>query len=128
LKLLLDTHIALWAAYAPTRLPVRARQLLEDEHNELVFSAASIWETTIKSGRDRSPFGVAPSVFRRGLIESGYVELDITSAHAVAVGDLPPVHRDPFDRMLIAQARVEGLTLLTADEQMDQYGPPVLLV
>jgi PIN domain nuclease of toxin-antitoxin system len=128
LKLLLDTHIALWAAYAPNRLPRRARDLIGDEHNELVFSAVSIWETTIKAAQGRTPFGVAPSVFRRGLIEAGYVELDITSAHAVAVGELPPIHQDPFDRMLLAQARVEGITLVTSDNRVAEYGPPAMLV
>lgn len=128
MRLLLDTHILLWAAYAPARLGPAARKLLADEQNKLVFSAVSIWETTIKAGRGRTPFDIAPSVFRRGLIESGYVELDITGAHALAVGELPTVHRDPFDRMLVAQARVEGFTLLTSDKLVAEYGAPTLLV
>lgn len=128
MNLLLDTHILLWVAYSPSRLGRAARRMIEDERNELVFSAVSIWEVTIKAGRARAPFGAAPSVFRRGLIESGYIELDITSAHAVAVGDLPAIHGDPFDRMLVAQARVEGFTLLTADGRVAEYGAPALLV
>jgi len=127
-KLLLDTHILLWAAYSPERLGRAAGKLLDDELNELVFSAASMWEIAIKTARGRPSFDVAPSVLRRGLIEAGYVELDITSAHAVAVGELPPLHRDPFDRMLVAQARVEGFTLLTSDERVAEYGPPSRLV
>lgn len=128
MRLLLDTHILLWAAYSPGRVSSAAQKLLGDEQNRLVFSAVSVWETTIKAGRGRTPFDVAPSVFRRGLIESGYLELDITSAHAAAVGELPGIHEDPFDRMLVAQARVEGFALLTSDKRVAEYGAPVLLV
>jgi Uncharacterized protein conserved in bacteria len=127
-RLLLDTHILLWAAYSPARLSGTARNLLDDDRNELVFSAVSIWEVTIKVGRGPAPFDVVPSVFRRGLIEAGYIELDITSAHAVAVCELPAIHGDPFDRMLVAQARVEGFTLLTSDKRVAEYGSPSLLV
>lgn len=127
MKLLVDTHLLLWAAYASDRLPPKARAFLEDESNLPLFSAASVWEVSIKSALGRPNFAVSPSVFRRGLKESGYHELEVTGAHAVAVADLPPVHRDPFDRMLVAQARVEGLTLLTADTRVADYGAPVVL-
>ncbi|MFT4220999.1 MAG: type II toxin-antitoxin system VapC family toxin [Microbacterium sp.] len=119
--------LALWAAYKPRRLAATALELIEDERHELVFSAASIWEVTIKASLGRDDFDVDPRVFRRGLVESGYAELPITSAHAAAVADLPALHRDPFDRMLVAQARVEGLTLLTNDELVAAYGQPARL-
>lgn len=126
--LLLDTHILLWAAYAPDKLSRRARQFLEAPEHTLIFSVASIWEVAIKASLNKPEFTVAPGILRRGLVESGYVELSITSAHAAAVADLPPVHRDPFDRMLVVQARVEGFTLLTSDTQLTDYGAPVSLV
>lgn len=128
MMLLLDTHILLWAAYAPDRLSRRARQLLQGSEHALAFSAASIWEVAIKAALDRPDFSVAPGVLRRGLIESGYLELDITSAHAAAVSHLPAIHGDPFDRMLVAQARVEGFTLLTADARVADYGAGVTLI
>jgi PIN domain nuclease of toxin-antitoxin system len=124
---LLDTHILLWAAGEPHRLSGRARMLLADPHNTLVFSAASIWEVSIKSALGSDAFHVSSAVLRRGLLEAGYQELEISSAYAVAVGELPPLHRDPFDRMLVAQSRVEGLTLLTRDKQVAAYGAPVSL-
>lgn len=126
--LLLDTHILLWAAYAPDRLSQRARRLLEASEHTLVFSVASIWEVAVKATLNRPGLSVAPGVLRRGLIESGYVELDVTSAHAVAVSDLPAIHGDPFDRMLVAQAQVEGFILLTADTRVADYGAAVSLV
>lgn len=128
MMLLLDTHILLWAAYTPDRLSQRARQFLQAPEHILAFSVASIWEVAIKAALGRPDFSVAPGVLRRGLIESGYLELDITSAHAVAVSHLPGTHRDPFDRMLVAQARVEGFTLLTSDAQVADYGAGVSLV
>ncbi|WP_308465605.1 type II toxin-antitoxin system VapC family toxin [Rathayibacter soli] len=128
MNLLLDTHILLWAAYSPHRLSQRARQLLEDAENRLVFSAASIWEVAIKTSLGKPGFSVAPAVLRRGLVESGYFELDVTSAHAAAVVDVSPSHTDPFDRILVAQARVEGLTLLTSDLRLVAYGAEIMLV
>lgn len=122
--LLLDTHLLLWAAYEPEKVPASARALVEDEANELVFSAASIWEVAITSSLGREDFTVDAHVLRRALIENDYVELPITGAHAAAVVDLPPLHRDPFDRILVAQARVEGVTLLTADDAVAAYGAP----
>lgn len=123
--LLLDTHLLLWAAYQPTSLTPAAVDLLTEDQHQLVFSAASIWEVSIKAGLGREDFDVDPRVLRRALIENGYTELPVTAAHAAAVSDLPTLHRDPFDRMLVAQARVEGVTLLTADRALEQYGSPV---
>lgn len=125
MKLLLDTQLLLWAAGQPERLSPRARRQLKDPENELLFSAASLWEITIKSGLGRDDFRVEPRVLRRGLLDNGYVELPITSEHAVNVDTLPPLHKDPFDRLLIAQALVEGITLLTADAQLARYHGPV---
>jgi len=125
MKWLLDTHVLLWAAGSPDRLSPEAHALLEDLNNELLFSAASLWEIAIKRGLGRSDFKVNPRVLRRGLLDNGYQELPITSAHAVSIDSLPPIHKDPFDRVLVAQAMVEGITLLTADELVAQYPGPV---
>lgn len=126
--LLLDTHVLLWAAGASPRLPADARALIEDLENELVFSAASLWEVAIKSGLGRQEFSADPRLLRRGLLENGYVELPVTGAHAAAVDLLPPIHKDPFDRILIAQAQLEGLTLLTADEVVARYPGPIRMI
>ena len=121
MKLLLDTHVLLWAAGLPSQLPAAARALLADAANELLFSAASLWEIAIKRGLGRSDFRVDPRLLRRGLIDNGYVELPVTSAHALAVESLPALHRDPFDRLLLAQAQTEGVLLVTTDAQVAQY-------
>ncbi len=125
MNLLLDTHLLLWAASEPQRLSAKARTLLLDPANQLVFSAASLWEISIKNGLDRSDFNVDPRRLWRMLLVNGYRELPITSEHTVAVNDLPPLHKDPFDRILVVQARVEGLTLLTADKMVAKYGDGV---
>ena len=125
MKLLLDTQLLLWAAGQPERLSPRAKRQLNDPANELLFSAASIWEITIKTSLGRDDFRVEPRVLRRGLLDNGYVELPITSEHAVNVNAFPPLHKDPFDRLLLAQALVEGITLLTADAQLARYRGPV---
>jgi PIN domain nuclease of toxin-antitoxin system len=121
MRFLLDTHLLLWAAGQPKKLPVTARRLLEDPGNELLFSAASLWEVTIKRGLGRHDFRVDPRILRRGLLDNGYSELAVTSLHAVTVDGLPPLHKDPFDRMLVAQSLVEGVTLLTSDSLVAQY-------
>lgn len=125
MKLLLDTHLLLWAAGEPDKLSARAKALMEDQHNVLLFSAASLWEITIKAGLGRADFQIDPHLLRRGLIENGYQELPITSQHALMVGQLPDVHRDPFDRILVAQATVEGLLLLTHDPLVQAYPGPI---
>jgi len=127
-KLLLDTQLLLWAAGQPERLSPAARKELADASNELLFSAASIWEIVIKQALRRRDFLVDARELRRGLIDNGYAELAIGGQHALAVGALPPIHSDPFDRMLIAQAAVEGMTLLTTDEVVARYAGPVRLV
>lgn len=125
MKLLLDTLLLLWAAAQPDRLPGLARELIEDADNELHFSAASVWEVAIKAALGRDDFGVEPAVLRRGLLDNGYIELPIASEHAVATATLPLLHRDPFDRMLVAQAQVEGIALLTSDAVVAGYPGPI---
>lgn len=128
MKLLLDSHLLLWAAGQNERLSAEARTLLNDPANELVFSAASLWEITIKRGLGRADFQVDPRLLRRGLLDNGYAELPISSQHAIAVDTLPPLHKDPFDRLLVAQAQVEGLLLLTHDLEVAAYPGPIRLV
>ena len=125
MNLLLDTHVLLWAASEPQRLPAKARTMLLDPANQLVFSAASLWEISIKSSLDRTDFKVDTRRLWRMLLVNGYRELPVTSEHAVAVNELPALHKDPFDRILVAQARVEGLLLLTADKMVAKYGEGV---
>jgi PIN domain nuclease of toxin-antitoxin system len=124
-KLLLDTNLLLWAAGQPTRLSAHARALLDDAENELIFSPASLWEVAIKRGLGRDDFQVDARLLRRGLLDNGYTELPIISDHVVAIDSLPMLHKDPFDRILIAQATVEGITLITTDTVVSQYPGPI---
>ena len=128
MKLLLDTHLLLWAAGQPNRLSSSALKLIDVPANELLFSAASIWEVAIKRGLGRSDFQADPRLLRRGLLDNGYTELPILSDHVVAIDSLPLIHKDPFDRLLVAQATVEGITLLTADSAVAQYPGPIRMV
>ena len=125
MKLLLDTHLLLWAAGGPERLSARARALINDTGNELLFSAASLWEIAIKRGLGRSDFQVDSRLLRRGLLDNGYSELPVAGDHVVATEDLPPIHKDPFDRVLVAQATVEGIALLTTDAVVARYPGPI---
>lgn len=125
MKLLLDTHVLLWAAGEPERLSPGTRTLIEASEHELVFSAASLWEIAIKRSLGRADFVVDPRLLRRGLLDNGYTELPITSEHALAVDALPPIHRDPFDRILIAQATAAGMLLVTADPAVLRYPGPI---
>jgi len=128
MKLLVDTHLLLWLALGSSKLSARARAVIDDAGNSLFFSAASIWEVAIKRGLDRDDFTTDPRLLRRGLLDNGYEELPIDSRHAVATLDLPPLHKDPFDRILVAQAMVEGMTLATADEAVARYPGTILRV
>jgi len=123
--LLLDTHLLLWAAAEPHRLSEEAAALISDSGNRLYFRAVSIWEIVIKSGLNRDDFSVDPHILRRGLMEHGYRELPISVSHVLAIAHLPPVHRDPVDRVLVAQAASEGLRLLTSDEVVASYPGPI---
>lgn len=128
MKLVLDTHLLLLAAGEPRRLSKQARTLIDNADNELFFSAASLWEVAIKRGLGREDFKVDPRLLRRGLLDNGYRELPIISDHVVAIDSLPPIHKDPFDRILVAQATVEGITLLTIDALVSQYPGPIRMV
>jgi PIN domain nuclease of toxin-antitoxin system len=124
-RLLLDTHLLLWAAGPSPLLSIEARRLIDDPDNELVVSAASLWEIVIKSGLRRPNFRLDAPLFRRNLLNKSYQELAVTGEHAVAVAALPLSHRNPFDRILVAQSIVEGITLLTSDPRVAQYPAPV---
>ncbi|MEM8998588.1 MAG: type II toxin-antitoxin system VapC family toxin [Acidobacteriota bacterium] len=128
MKLLLDTHILLWAAGDPGKLSEEATELMTSTENTLLFSPASLWEIAIKSSLGRPDFSVSARVLRRGLLDSDYVELPISSRHAAKVEELPKLHKDPFDRLLLAQASAEGIQLVTADEQVARYPGPILQV
>jgi PIN domain nuclease of toxin-antitoxin system len=128
MKLRLDTHLLLWAAAEPNRLSAEVRSLIENPENELLFSAASLWEVAIKRGLGRHDFKVDARLLRRGLLDNGYSELPIISDHIVAIESLPMLHKDPFDRVLVAQATVEGVTLLTTDSLVAQYPGPIQLL
>lgn len=128
MKLLLDTHLLLWAAGLPNLLPEPAKKMIEDSENKLYFSAASLWEIAIKRSLGRTDFQVDARVLRRGLLDNGYNELPIGSDHAVFIENLPPIHKDPFDRILVAQASVEGITLLTSDSLVGKYPGPIQFV
>ena len=126
--LLLDTHVLLWIASAERRLPRSARALIEDKQNETMFSIASIWEVAIKAAQGRVSFTSSARNLRKCLIERGYIELGINGEHAIVAGGPPPIQKDPFDRMLVAQATVEGATLLTADPVIARYEGPITLL
>ncbi len=125
MKLLFDTHLLMWAVDDSPRLPKAVAQLIDDTKNELIFSVASVWEIAIKHGVGRDVVSVDPRRLRRSLLDNGYSELPITSEHAVAIDALPAFHKDPFDRILIAQATVEGITLLTVDKVVARYPGPI---
>ena len=125
MKLLLDTHLLLWAAGDPGKISKPTKKLLADPANALLFSAASLWEITIKRSLGRPDFRVEPRLLRRGLLDNGYLELPISSEHALMTESLPALHKDPFDRILVAQAVIEGVTLLTVDTLLAKYPGPI---
>lgn len=124
MNLLLDTHLLLWAAARDDQMTPMADALIKDPANRLVFSVASLWEVAIKRSLNRPDFRTDPGVLRAGLLANGYEELAIEGRHTLALATLPPLHGDPFDRMLLAQAMAEGMVLLTADRQVAAYGGP----
>ena len=128
MKILLDTHIILWAAIASPKLPKEAAKLIEDECIEIYFSPASLWEIVIKSSLQKEKFQADARVLRRNLLDNNYIELPITSAHTVFIQTLPPIHKDPFDRILVAQSTIEGITLLTSDSTVAKYPGSIRLV
>ena len=125
MRFLLDTHVLLWGAVEPERLPGSADALIEDPDSEILFSVVSLWEIAIKTARGRDDFRIDAGLFRRQLLDNAYAELAITGAHVVALAALPLLHKDPFDRMLVAQAMVEGVTLVTRDPALARYPGPI---
>ena len=125
MRVLLDTHIAMWTFFQQRRLSVKARSLIEDRQNSLIFSTASLWEIAIKRALGKREFQFDPRVLRRAMLDDGYEELPVLGQHAVEVDSLPPIHKAPFDRILIGQAMVEGITLLTADPMIARYPGPI---
>jgi PIN domain nuclease of toxin-antitoxin system len=128
MKLLVDTHLLLWTASTSRLVSDEARALIDAPDNQLLFSVATIWETAIKYGLRKPHFGFEPRRFRENLLRAGFRELEISSEHAITAGTLPDLHRDPFDRLLIAQAEVEGAMLLTSDTMVARYPGPIRLV
>jgi PIN domain nuclease of toxin-antitoxin system len=125
---LLDTHLILWAAFEPGRLGPKASRQLRSREQPLAFSHASLWEVAIKTSLARPGFAVDSRELQQALIAEGFIELPITALHIARVSALPWVHRDPFDRMLVAQAMDDGLLLLTADATLKGYGRFVRVV
>ena len=128
MRLLLDTHLLLWSVAASRRLPLDVREMLVDPGNAVFYSAASIWEITIKSALRRRDFRVDPVRLLSVLPETGFAALPVRAFHAARVADLPAHHKDPFDRLLVAQAVAEPLVLLTNDAQLERYGAQVRVV
>ena len=126
--LLVDTHLLLWAAFEPDRLSAKAAKTLQSRETPLLFSLATLWEVAIKTSLGRPDFSVEPGLLHRALLAEGFVELPINASHLICVATLPWVHRDPFDRLLVAQAMEDKLTLLTADATLERYGRFVRLV
>jgi PIN domain nuclease of toxin-antitoxin system len=125
---LVDTHFLVWLSMQSARLTSHARSLLADPDNTIYFSAISILEIAIKQQLAKADFDVDAGVLRRALLEKGYIELALDGRQAAFVSTLPLIHRDPFDRLLVAQANVEGITLITADEQIALYPGPILKI
>lgn len=128
MRVLVDTHLLLWAAARSRRLPKEARRLLENPRNEVYYSAASLWEIAIKLGLRRADFQVELGRLRSALAQMAFLELPVTGAHAERLATLPPIHRDPFDRMLVSQSLCEPLVLLTNDANLAGYGEFVRVV
>jgi PIN domain nuclease of toxin-antitoxin system len=126
MRILLDTHIFVWWLANDSKLPKAAEPLILDSSNEIYISAASIWEIAIKAGLGQ--IQVDPVLVVAAIPESGFQELPVSARHAIEVKELPLHHRDPFDRMLVAQSRFEPMHLLTHDQQLAAYGDTVLVV
>ncbi len=121
MDILLDTHVILWAASMPEKLSPKITEFILDKKNNLFFSVASIWEIVIKNNLGRKEFSVDVHKLRKGLLINQYQELNIQADHVTAVSQLPNLHKDPFDRLLIAQAQVEAFELITVDQAILQY-------
>ena len=121
MKFLLDTHILIWAAIAPHKISSELTSLLSDPSNHLYFSSASIWEISIKESMGKKDFKVSTKKLHEGLVENGYKEIKVSALHAMEVMKLPFIHRDPFDRILVATAIWENMPLLTNDSILSPY-------
>lgn len=128
MRVLVDTHMLVWLSAATERLPGRARAIIEDPANEIFFSAASIWELTVKHALGKAEIPIHPRILYNALAENDFPEIAMTSLHGLTAGSLPPIHKDPFDRMLIAQSMIEGCLLLTSDKMLARYDAPVQLI
>jgi len=128
MRMLVDTHLLLWAAASSRRLPQEARRLMQDPENEVLYSAASLWEIAIKAALRKADFRADVALLRPALVEMGFKELSISGAHVERLPQLPHLHKDPFDRMLVAQSLAEPLVLLTNDSVLAGYGEGVRVV
>ena len=131
MRLLLDTHIALWAIEDSRKLPRQARAIIAEPDNDVYVSAASLWEIAIKHGlrrRGRNAMPISAAEAREFFHAAGYGFLPMTIDHVCAVEQLPQLHADPFDRMLVAQALVEPMRLVTHDARIASYGNVVMKV
>jgi PIN domain nuclease of toxin-antitoxin system len=128
MKLLVDTHLLIWSTTNPSKLSEAARKMLTDDESECYFSSASIWEIAIKHRKNPDDMPISAETARLIFEESGCTELPVFSRHSAEVENLPSIHADPFDRMLVAQARVEGMKLITHDGTIPMYGEFVVKV
>jgi PIN domain nuclease of toxin-antitoxin system len=128
MRFLVDTQLLIWAAYEEQKLSKEAYRLLNAENNEPCFSTVSLWEVALKRTRNYSDFQWDVGPLREGLLANGYAEIDLSGAHILAFGSTVPLHKDPFDRMLVAQAVCEGIVLLTADNELARHDGPIRLV
>ncbi|MFY7959482.1 MAG: type II toxin-antitoxin system VapC family toxin [Elsteraceae bacterium] len=128
MRLLLDTNILIWAVDKPSVLDLQTQSMLRDQANDVHFSAASIWEIAIKAGLGKSGFAAQPDVIAEAAQATGFIELPVSSRDAIGVQHLPAHHKDPFDRLLIAQALAGPYQFLTSDSALAAYSPLVSLV
>jgi len=128
LNLLLDTHVALWAITDSPRLNPKARELIANPANTVWVSVASLWEITIKHSLGRGDMPISGAQAKAWFEQSGYQLLNIEAPHVLGVGELPALHHDPFDRLLVAQALAEPLRLITHDAQVARYSDTVIAI
>ncbi|MEN3150520.1 type II toxin-antitoxin system VapC family toxin [Neorhizobium sp. IRAMC:178] len=128
MRILLDSHLLVWLVGASDRLPLAAREIIENPDHDIFFSSASIWELSIKYSSGKIGLELPPRMLYQVLIESNFNELAVTASHALEIDSLPQIHKDPFDRILIAQSMSEGMLLLTSDEAIAKYGGPIRFV
>lgn len=128
MKYLVDTHLAIWSVADSAKLSAKAVRLMGDAGAVFYFSAASVWEIAIKQAKRPEDIPIGAEEARDLFLEAGYLEMPVLSSHSILAGRLPPVHADPFDRMLVAQAKTEGAKLLTHDHVVQQYGDFVIRV